>query len=325
MNRRLRNRGACAVNAGVILGTLFLFCGCTSTHAKSGEKHQVSSTMPEALIGVWHRNDDEGRKSCDSYKAVRSVDEITEESNALMGGLIIIEDMVHAYSDYGEGNFYAVKNVVDLGGQNWKVDTLVYIDTMPTEGEYADKGIFHFIVESELLSMKEVDALEENRDESRFFRCGGVIDGLYEDEEATAKPRELSAADPIQVDDAQKFEGEWSYRDDCDHGHYVTLELKRGNDQLIGSWSDGTLLRGSQGLLKGRVSNHRLIAERCSEYEDAGAPALCPQYDWLEDYFVARDGKIVWYQKYGKEYSEYVVLAKGNKPHRSTKACDDDN
>ena len=96
---------------------------------------------------------------------------------------------------------------------------------------------------------------------------------------AIVKPRDLSAANPVQVGNAQKFEGEWSYRDDCDRGHYVTLELKRENDQLIGSWSDGTLLRGSQGLLKGRVANDRLIAEWCSEYEEAGAPARYPQYD----------------------------------------------
>lgn len=143
--------------------------------------------------------------------------------------------------------------------------------------------------------------------------------------DASVKPREIPAAHPVQVDNAQKFEGEWSYRDDCDRGHYVTLELKRKNDRLIGSWSDGTLLRGSQGLLKGRVNEGRLIAEWCSEYEEAGAPPLCPHYDWSEDYLVARDGGIVWYQKYGQEYSEYVVLTKGSKPHRSTKACDDDN
>lgn len=187
MNRRLRNRGARIVNAGVILGALFLFCGCVSTHAKSDEKQEVSSTMPDALIGVWHRNDDEGRKSCDSYKAIKSVNEITEESNALMGGLIITEDMAHAYAEYGEGNFYAVKHVADLGSQNWKVDTFIYIDTMPTEGEYASKGTFHFIVESELLSMNEMNALEESRNESRFFKCGGVIDGLYKNQADTTQ------------------------------------------------------------------------------------------------------------------------------------------
>lgn len=150
---------------------------------------------------------------------------------------------------------------------------------------------------------------------------GGALERSPEE---IAKARELSTVDPTQADSTQKFEGEWSYRNDCDRGHYVTLELKRENDQLIGSWSDGTLLRGSQGLLKGRVSKDRLIAEWCSEYEEAGAPAVCPHYDWSEDYLVARDGKIIWYQKYGQEYSEYVVLTKGNKPHRSTEVCDED-
>jgi hypothetical protein len=137
-----------------------------------------------------------------------------------------------------------------------------------------------------------------------------------------ANPDKAPISNPTQK--ARGFEGQWSYRDDCDHGHYVTLELKRDRDQLIGSWSDGTLLRGSQGLLKGRVSNGRLIAEWCSEYEEAGVLAVCPHYDWLEDYFVARGGTIVWYRKYGQEYSEYVVLTRGNKLHRSTETCDGD-
>ena len=134
------NRSSRIANGGVILGALLLFCGCVSTHAKGGEEQEASSTMPDALLGVWHRNDDEGRKSCDSYKAVRSVNEITEESNALLGGLIVIEDMVHAYAEYGEGDFYAVKQVVNLGGQGWKVDAFVYTDTMPTDEGYAVKA-----------------------------------------------------------------------------------------------------------------------------------------------------------------------------------------
>lgn len=127
-----------------------------------------------------------------------------------------------------------------------------------------------------------------------------------------------------QFDKTREFEGQWSYRDDCDRGHYVTLELKKNNNQLIGSWSDGTLLRGSQGLLKGRVSGDRLIAEWCSEYEEAGALALCPHYDWSEDYLVARDDTLVWYQKYGQDYVEYVVLKKGIKSHQPIKACGED-
>lgn len=140
----------------------------------------------------------------------------------------------------------------------------------------------------------------------------------------SAKPRELSTTDPVQVDSARKFEGEWSYRNDCDHGHFVTLELKRENDLVVGSWSDGTLLRGSQGLVRGRINKGQFVAEWCSEYEQAGAPSLCPSYEPSDDYFVARDGALVWYRKYGQDHVEYVVLKKGIKSHQPMKACGED-
>lgn len=142
--------------------------------------------------------------------------------------------------------------------------------------------------------------------------------------EEVARARELSTVDPIQADSAQKFEGEWSYRDDCDNGHFVTLELKREKDLLVGSWSDGTLLRGSQGLLRGRVNQGKLVAEWCSEDEQAGAPSLCPSYEPSNDYLLARDGTLVWHQKYGQEDVEYVVLKKGIASHQPMKACIED-
>ena len=144
-------------------------------------------------------------------------------------------------------------------------------------------------------------------------------------EEAVVGQKKFSIDDSNKVVTSFEFEGQWSYRDDCDRGHYVTLELRREGDQIIGAWSDGTQLRGSEGLLKGKVAKDRLIAEWCSKYEEVGAPAVCPHYDWLEDYLAMREGKIVWYQKYGQEYSEYVVLTQGDKPHRSTKECEEGN
>lgn len=155
--------------------------------AQSDKKHEDPSTMPDALIGVWHRNDDDGRRSCDSYKKVGSTIDTDEESYSLIGSLVVTKGLVHAYAEYGEGNFYAVKHVADLGNQEWKVDALVYVDTMPTEGGYADKGTFHFSVESKLLSMNEMNVVEGNERASRFFRCGEVIEGLYEDQVDTTQ------------------------------------------------------------------------------------------------------------------------------------------
>ncbi len=147
---------------------------------------------------------------------------------------------------------------------------------------------------------------------------------IYRAADASVKPRELSAAPPVQVDNARNFEGEWSYRDDCDHGHYVTLELKREKDLLVGSWSDGTLLRGSQGLVRGRIDQGKLAAEWCSEDYQAGAPSPCPSYEPSNDYLVARDGTLVWYQQYGHDDVQYVVLKKGIASHQPAKACVED-
>ena len=146
-------------------------------------------------------------------------------------------------------------------------------------------------------------------------------DAYKRTQEATSYHEKLSIDDPTKIDKAREFEGQWSYSDDCDRGHYVTLEIKRESDQLIGSWSDGTLLRGSQGLLKGRVNEGRLIAAWCSEDEGAGAPARCPEYEESDDYLVVRDGILVWYQRYGQSHVEYVVLKQGSQAHQPMESC----
>jgi len=86
-----------------VLAAILLSCGCASTRAKGGEG-QVMPAMPEALTGVWHRNDSDGHQACETYKKLAFASDIDEESNALIGGLIIGKDLVHAYSEYGEGN-----------------------------------------------------------------------------------------------------------------------------------------------------------------------------------------------------------------------------
>ena len=92
---------------------------------------------------------------------------------------MITRHLVHAYSDYGEGNFYVVKRVVKLGSQDWEIDVLIGIDSMPSGGVDEYKGTFRFTVASGLLSMKEVDAPEGVAQASDFFKCEKVLDGMY--------------------------------------------------------------------------------------------------------------------------------------------------
>ncbi|HZF98077.1 MAG TPA: hypothetical protein VEY92_07510 [Pseudoxanthomonas sp.] len=136
------------------------------------------------------------------------------------------------------------------------------------------------------------------------------------------KDRTTDAAAPTSR--TQGFEGQWSYRDECDRGHFVTLDIQNENGAVTGSWSDGTLVRGSQGRLRGRIENDRLVLERCDDSGEAGGLASCPDYGKSQEYLVAKGDALVWYQGYGSKPVEYVVLGKGAKPPQPPKACDED-
>ena len=173
-----RKGRAHVVHGAATLAGMLLLCGAASAQTKDA-RQQVLPVMPAALIGVWHSNDRDGRLACEAYRKIESASAITEETNGLVGGLMITSHLVHAYSDYGEGNFYLVKRVVGLGNQQWEVDTLVGIDSMPSEGVSDFKGTFRFDVVSGLLSMTEVGAAEGTAQASNFFKCGKVLDGMY--------------------------------------------------------------------------------------------------------------------------------------------------
>ena len=178
LGRLARKGRAYVMHGAAMLAGLLLLCGGASAQTKDA-RQQVLPVMPDALIGVWHSNDRDGRLDCEAYRKIESAGDITEETSGLVGGLMITSHLVHAYSDYGEGNFYLVKRVVGLGNQQWEVDTLVGIDSMPSKGVGDFKGAFRFAVVSGLLSMTEVGAAEGTVQASNFFRCGKVLDGMY--------------------------------------------------------------------------------------------------------------------------------------------------
>ena len=178
LGRPARKGRAYVMHGAAMLAGLLLLCGGASAQTEDA-RQQFLPVMPDALIGVWHSNDRDGRADCEAYRKIESVGDITEETSGLVGGLMITSHLVHAYSDYGEGDFYLVKRVVGLGNQQWEVDALVGIDSIPSEGVGDFKGTFRFAVVSGLLSMTEVGAAEETAQASNFFWCGKVLDGMY--------------------------------------------------------------------------------------------------------------------------------------------------
>jgi len=136
-----------------------------------------------------------------------------------------------------------------------------------------------------------------------------------------AKSQKNTATDTGAKVDAS-FEGDWAYRTDCDRGHYVTLSLSADKSGLTGTWSDGTQLGGSQGRLRGRIEDGKLIADWCDDDEEVGGYPICPNYAKSEDYFVLRDQSLHWYQKFGAKFVQYVVMKKGAAGQHPDAACE---
>ncbi|KQZ55637.1 hypothetical protein ASD53_15335 [Lysobacter sp. Root559] len=107
---------------------------------------------------------------------------------------------------------------------------------------------------------------------------------------------------------ADPFAGDWGFSTRCYKGHYVGITLKREGDRYTGSWSDGTDIRGSNGLLKGRASGGKLVFEVCSNYVESGSYAQCPKYEGRVGYFERRGGQLVWYRQSGDVIDEYAIL-----------------
>lgn len=174
-----RKGRAHVMHGAAMFAGMLLLCGTTAEARAKDAWQQASPAMPDALLGVWHSNNHSGRLSCEAYKKIGSASAITEETGGLVGSLMITRHLVHAYSDYGEGDFYVIKRVVQLGDQQWKVDALVGTDSIPSDGVDDFKGTFRFAIASGVLSMTEVGEAEPAWPATAFFKCGKVLDGMY--------------------------------------------------------------------------------------------------------------------------------------------------
>lgn len=120
------------------------------------------------------------------------------------------------------------------------------------------------------------------------------------------------------------FEGDWYYGSDCDFGHYVTLGLKRSGTELVGDWSDGTRVRGSQGQLKGALRNGELAVQFCDEGGGLGGHSECPNFEGSRDIFVREGDGLVWYRTNNSERIRYVTLRPASQKADPRAECRED-
>lgn len=136
-----------------------------------------SATLPAELIGVWSGDDADGRAQCARYRALPAhVGESDEGSASLIGSVVITTGMIHQYSEYGEGNFYAVRGVEALGAGIWKVVVQLGTDAMPTAGDQSERETHRLEVRQDRLSWKPHAPAED----LAYFRCGDIRRDVYQ-------------------------------------------------------------------------------------------------------------------------------------------------
>ena len=141
-------------------------------------------------------------------------------------------------------------------------------------------------------------------------------DGSPTDTGAKARaPAKASLAD---------FEGDWSYANDCEFGHYTNLSLKRRGDVVSGDWSDGTRVRGSDGSLRGALKDSRLMLELCTNGNERGGEPYCPAFDGSHDFVERRGDALVWYRHYGDDVTQYLVLERNPSQGSRNQGCEED-
>jgi len=104
-----------------------------------------------------------------------------------------------------------------------------------------------------------------------------------------------------------RFAGEWAYAKTCDRGHFVSLHLEQSGASVTGDWSAGTLLRGNDGQLQGRVRGNRLYVRYCSDDGGVGYQA-CPAFGPEDDYFTIEKGMLLRHQRFGAGFAPDIAL-----------------
>ena len=115
----------------------------------------------------------------------------------------------------------------------------------------------------------------------------------------------------IESPSSGSFSGTWNYEEKCGFGHFVTISFKQSGDPISGTWSEGTIVKGSDGQFAGKLRGNRLYVRYCG-HDEASGYSLCPEFDAESDYFIHVGDSLIRFRMFGTAYREDISL------HRQT-------
>lgn len=154
------------VRAAIALAVLALVFVFTATRAQAGGQY------PDAVQGVWMADDADGRAQCERYRAVAGV-EGDDRINQLVGAEVVSPQAWHSFAEYGEGNFYFIRDTAKIGPQAWRFTAAVGIDTAVDDGDLS-QATFRARIEGRQMIwvFESFDGTPvDSWDEQRLFRC----------------------------------------------------------------------------------------------------------------------------------------------------------
>lgn len=138
----------------------------------------------------------------------------------------------------------------------------------------------------------------------------------------TAGLAHFSKADS-PANSSTEYVGDWGYATRCRMGHYVVVSIAEGADGLVGTWSDGTNSRGSDGSLRATVRGDRALLQRCSTDPAQSGITQCPRFAQADGFLKPRGSSLVWYRMSGTRADEYVELSRGGARPAVDEQCND--
>lgn len=130
---------------------------------------------PRDLQGIWFGDKRDGRTQCRAYlTASKSNDD--SAFDLLVGSEIISGDLWHSFAEYGEGNFYKLRQLKKIGAKSWQLEADVGIDSYPDPLENRRAKFEVKIAKRRLLwTENSLDYRSELKGKARrFFLCSSV-------------------------------------------------------------------------------------------------------------------------------------------------------
>jgi hypothetical protein len=137
-------------------------------------KSEQPTPIPGPLGGVWYIDDADGRASCQRYLTTDADAIERTGQDPLVGAVVISRQIVHRYSEYGEGNFFVVSKVSMEREGAWALRGQVFVDYLPGEDERGAEFSELFVLSKNGMALSTSSAASIT-----LFRCGSVRDDLY--------------------------------------------------------------------------------------------------------------------------------------------------